>query len=393
MNICILNHRENNPYIGGVERISYTLAHLWRERGYSIVFLSLQRSNIKKSYESECAEYFLPNFDILSVENEKYVVEIFRKHEISIVINQASVFPKVCQLAQLIKKRFPLVKLITTIHYAPLFQLAGIENNFFLPGVYSLKQRIYSFLLMVRYYAYFRECLIMREKKALQDIASYSDSIVCLSETFIPSFKKLLGSSNYNKIIAIPNAVKSIEYDVHLKKKKQVLYVGRLEYGLKRVDRILAIWKEIEQDFNDWHLCIVGDGNAAESLKQLAKSYHLRNVSFEGFKNPENYFAESAIFCLTSSSEGFGLVLTEALAAKCVPIAYRSFLSVVDIIENGKNGILVEPYKKKDYVAKLRKLMEDSSVRDQLAQNNRLTLDKFEPHNVLEKWDKLFLTI
>lgn len=390
MNICILNHRENNPYIGGVENISYTLGHLWKEKGYSVIFLSLYKSNIQKRYHSDCEEYFLPNDDVYSAENNKFITEIFNKHQITIVINQANVFPKVCELARIIKQKFP-VKLITSIHYAPLFELAGIENNFFLSSKKGIKNRILSLLLFLRFYCYQKHILIKKETKKLQKTASDSDFIVCLSEKYIPLFRKLIANPNYNtKLIAIPNTIKITQNTDYSKKKKQVLYVGRLEYGLKRVDRILGIWKNIEAEFKDWNLCIVGDGNAANSLKQLAKTYKLKNVSFEGFKDPHIYFAESSIFCLTSSSEGFGIVLVEALMEKCVPIAYNSFLSVTDIIENGVNGILIKPFKKKLFVAELRKLMADAIERERLAQNNRITLKKFETRQVLKQWDSLF---
>ena len=390
MNICILNHRENNPYIGGVENISYTLGHLWKEKGYTVIFLSLHKSDIHKSYHSECNEYFLPNNDVYSVENDTFITEIFNKHQITIVINQANVFPKVCELAQIIRQKFP-VKLITTIHYAPLFELAGIENNFFLPSKKGIKNRILSLLLFLRFYCYQKHILIKQETKKLQKIALDSDFIVCLSEKYIPFFHKLIAYPNYNtKLIAIPNTIKITQNTDYSKKKKQVLYVGRLEYGLKRVDRILGIWKNIEAEFKDWNLCIVGDGNAANSLKQLAITYGLKNVYFEGFKYHHIYFAESSIFCLTSSSEGFGIVLVEALMEKCVPIAYNSFLSATDIIENGVNGILIKPFKKRLFVAELKRLMADTIERERLAQNNRVTLKKFETRQVLKQWDNLF---
>lgn len=390
MNICILNHRENNPYIGGVENISYTLGHLWKEKGYSVIFLSLHKSNIQKKYHSDCEEYFLPNDDVYSAENNKFVTEIFNKHQIAIIINQANVFPEVCELAQIIRQKFP-VKLITTIHYAPFFELAGIENNFFLPSKKGIKNRILSLLLFIRFYCYKKRALITQEAKNLQKIALDSDFIVCLSEKYIPIFRKLIANPNCNtKLLAIPNTVKITQKTQYSKKKKQVLYVGRLEYGLKRVDRILEIWKNIEYEFKDWNLCIVGDGNAANSLKELAKSYGLKNVSFEGFRDPHIYFAESSIFCLTSSSEGFGIVLVEALMEKCVPIAYNSFLSATDIIENGVNGILIKPFKKNMFVAELKKLMANTIERERLAQNNRITLKKFEARQVLKQWDNLF---
>lgn len=389
MNICILNHRENNPYIGGVENISYTLGHLWKEKGYTVIFLSLHKSDIHKPYHSECDEYFLPNDDVYSAENNTFITEIFNKHQITIVINQANVFPKVCELAQIIRQKFP-VKLITTIHYAPLFELAGIENNFFLPTK-GIINKIFSLMLFIRYYCYQKRNLIKQEAKRLQETASNSDFIVCLSEKFIPEFQKLIKNPNYyDKLIAIPNTIKTTQNTTFTKKKKQVLYVGRLEYGLKRVDRILEIWKDIEIEFKDWNLCIVGDGDAADSLKQLAQTYRLKNVSFEGFKEPHIYYAESSIFCLTSSSEGFGIVLVEALLEKCIPIAYNSFLSATDIIENDVNGILIKPFKKKLFVAALKKLMTNETEREHLAQNNRITLKKFETSQVLKQWDNLF---
>lgn len=391
MNICILNHRENNPYIGGVERISFLLGHEWKKIGHNVIFLSLTRSHINKNYNSECEEYFLPDSNnIDSIENSNFLTHIFKKNEINIVINQASVFPKVCDLSKLIRKKFN-IKLITTIHYAPLFELAGIENNFFLPTHKKIKDKIVSFLLFFRYYAYHKKQLINKERKKIQDLASYSDFIVCLSEKFLPEFRHLLKNPKYvSKLVAIPNAILDIKLDSIIKKKKQVLYVGRLEFGLKRVDRIIDIWRKIESTCPDWNLCIVGDGNAKWALEQMAKKYNLKNVLFEGFKDPTKYFLESSIFCLTSSSEGFGLVLAEALSTKCVPIVYNSFLSATDIVINNVNGILVQPFRERIYINNLKKLMLNDNFREELANNNSITLQNFSIGPVLLKWEQLF---
>lgn len=66
----------------------------------------------------------------------------------------------------------------------------------------------------------------------------------------------------------------------------------------------------------DWHLDIVGDGPDAAALKELAERLRLSNVSFEGFRNPAPYYRRASIFCMTSTFEGFGLVLPEAHAAR-----------------------------------------------------------------------------
>ena len=59
MNICIVNIHENNPYIGGVERVSFELGHDWIKKGHNVFFLSQYKSTIKKSYQSLCKELFL----------------------------------------------------------------------------------------------------------------------------------------------------------------------------------------------------------------------------------------------------------------------------------------------------------------------------------------------
>ena len=67
------------------------------------------------------------------------------------------------------------------------------------------------------------------------------------------------------------------------------------------------------------------------------------NVSFlKGQKkNPEPYYNEASIFMMTSSFEGWGLTLTEAQQYGCVPLAFRSFASLTDIITDKVNGFAI----------------------------------------------------
>lgn len=52
---------------------------------------------------------------------------------------------------------------------------------------------------------------------------------------------------------------------------------------------------------------------------------------------------------MTSTFEGFGLVLVEAMQHGCVPIAFDSYPAVRDIISHGENGILIPPFQEEDY--------------------------------------------
>lgn len=70
----------------------------------------------------------------------------------------------------------------------------------------------------------------------------------------------------------------------------------------------------------------------------MACKLNLRNIEFKGTQPSEPYYAESSVLCMTSTYEGFPMVLIEAQQYGCVPMAFDSFEAVHDIIEDGENG-------------------------------------------------------
>ena len=110
----------------------------------------------------------------------------------------------------------------------------------------------------------------------------------------------------------------------------------------------------------------------------------------ESVENPEKYYSESSIICLSSSTEGFGMVLVEALKYKCIPIAYNSFAALSDIIVDGVNGYAIPPFKEKLFIEKLHYLMSNENERMRLADNNAVTLHKFDINRVTQQWLNLF---
>lgn len=86
-------------------------------------------------------------------------------------------------------------------------------------------------------------------------------------------------------------------------------------------------------------LDVYGDGARRETLQALAAT--VPGVALRGHVSDARVALESASFLLaTGSSEGFPLVLVEAMAAGCIPIAYDVDYGPADLID-GRNGILV----------------------------------------------------
>ena len=114
----------------------------------------------------------------------------------------------------------------------------------------------------------------------------------------------------------------------------------------------------------------------------------MERIEFAGFKNPVPYYQESSIFCMTSNHEGWGLVLTEAMQYGCVPIAFDSFESIHEIIQNKENGFLVKPFQIQEYVKILIDITNtDISTYSQCAIDS---MERLKPNQIIKEWMALF---
>ena len=139
-------------------------------------------------------------------------------------------------------------------------------------------------------------------------------------------------------------------------------------------------------------LKIIGNGKDKIYLENYSKKLKLRNVEFTGARNPEEDYKRASIFCMTSTCEGFGMVLTEALQYNVIPIAYKSFESIDDIIINEINGFLVKPFSTKLYVKTLGKLISDKKYRESVHINIKKDniVEKFSVERIANQWEELF---
>ena len=122
---------------------------------------------------------------------------------------------------------------------------------------------------------------------------------------------------------------------------KEIVYVGRVDYTQKRVHRVIETWAQLEHRFPDWRLAIVGDGEERENVEHMVSDMELGHVQFEGFQSPRPYYERASLLILTSEFEGFPLVLAECMSFGVVPVVYGSYSAVYDIIEDGKDGLII----------------------------------------------------
>ncbi len=181
--------------------------------------------------------------------------------------------------------------------------------------------------------------------------------------------------------------------EVNTNKSKSVLWAGRLTYPDKRVDRLLRIWKRVEESCPEWNLTIAGDGEERQNLERQATELGLKHITFAGYQSDmPRLYSEAAILCLTSTVDSWGLCLAEAQANGVVPIAFDCSAGVRHILSDD-SGILIKPFDEKAYAEALIALIDDETRRKELQQNAiRKSLD-YNPEKIHRQWLDLFRSL
>ncbi|MGE5263932.1 MAG: glycosyltransferase family 4 protein [Acidobacteriota bacterium] len=124
-----------------------------------------------------------------------------------------------------------------------------------------------------------------------------------------------------------------------------LLGMGRLVHK-KGFDLLIRAFAQISPEFPDLQLIIAGDGEERQALEKLLDDVNMRGrVTLLGFADRDKtiaLFLGCEFFVLSSRNEPFGIVVVEAMAAHKAVLATRSG-GVVDLVQDGVNGRLVEP--------------------------------------------------
>ena len=221
------------------------------------------------------------------------------------------------------------------------------------------------------------------EKRFIRNINSL-DSFVVLTEeekTFWPEINNI-------EVIHNPLTINPVtKSDCNNKK---VIAVGRYAHQ-KGFDMLIEAWKIVADLHPEWVLTIYGEGDD-ETLKRLIDKYNLHNSCLlkPAIQEIVNKYCESSIFVLSSRYEGFGLVITEAMACGVPPIAFDCPCGPKDIINNFKDGILVKSEDINELADKICFLIENENIRKEMGIKARKSSERFKIEHITMQWESLF---
>ena len=223
----------------------------------------------------------------------------------------------------------------------------------------------------------------------------HCDRAVVLSKYYFEPYLYYAGVKHSDKMTAICNSLRFDQYATEADvaaKEKTVIVVARFDEDTKRLSLVLRAWRAIEQDvrLKDWKLQLVGDGRDMPFYRYLVDTWHLKRVEFTGQQNPLEYYRKASIFLMTSTAEGWPLVLSEAMQMGVPVLAMDSFGSLHDLVADGVNGRIVPNNDLKAFAGAMTEMMLEPDSRKAMSLQAIEGTHAFEMKHVAAKWHALF---
>lgn len=347
---------------GGLERVlSVKASYLAEHYGYEVTILSLNGNHLRPFYT------FSSKISMLSIATEGNPLQYARSYSNGIKETVTQVQPDVISVCDDGLKGFFLPVLLGKRCHLIYERHASIDLNF---------NKKYSSIISKskKFFLHF----LMRKMAKKFDV-------------FVVLTKGNLKEWSSGNIKVIPNPISFYPIQSASLTKRKVIVVGSHSYN-KGYDLLLQTWKKVIPLHPDWQLEIYGKSDENHTFVQLAKKLQLSAsvTFFEPVQTIQEKYMEASIMVLPSRSEGFGMVLIEAMSCGVPSIAFDCPHGPADIIRDGQDGLLV---KNGDIVAladALNRMMTSEVLRKEMGVAAKTNVQRFLPETILKQWDTLF---
>ena len=334
--ICFFN---TTKAWGGGEKWHLDVSKYLTDKGYNIIVVCRKNSELHKRLQKTNINYLAlkaQKFSYLNPFKIKTLIKLFRQKKIqTIIIN----LPSDIKLAAQAAKKAAVARII-------------YRRGSAIP----IKNTIYN-----RYiFKHWINEILVNSEETKKTINKYNHQL--FPEEKIKVIYNGIKLSDFSDCAPRPST----------KPKKIILgNIARLEHQ-KGHKYLLEVAKILKNKNLDFELRIVGEGSLYKAINKQIEEFKLGNyVKLLGFKKDINIFLKSIdIFLLSSLWEGFGYVLTEAMACY-KPVVAFNVSSNPEIIENNITGYLVPLYHTEAFAQAVIRLSENEDLRLRLGYNAR----------------------
>lgn len=159
----------------------------------------------------------------------------------------------------------------------------------------------------------------------------------------------------------------------------------------KGMDQLLEAFGPLAKDYPDWTVELYGSGQDELLLKEIIQKYSMnRQVRLNSpVKNIGEKLVDASIYAFPSRSDGFGLVITEAMECGLPTVAMDCPCGPCEIVTDN-TGIVVPDKDILLFRRALKTLMDDEALRMRMGAAAVKEVGRFYPDNIMPKWMKIF---
>jgi glycosyltransferase involved in cell wall biosynthesis len=213
----------------------------------------------------------------------------------------------------------------------------------------------------------------------------------------VSEFTRQLAIQHYSvNVQVIPNGADVMHLapsEIKVNIPPRLVFAGRFVYQ-KNPIVIVQILSRIK-DLN-WECSMLGDGPMFEEVKhEIEKAGLCERFDLPGWVTPEEVldeFSKSDILLMPSFSEGLPVVGVQALAKGLAIVASR-IGGFLDLVDENKNGYLVDVHDKSAFAGVLRELISDPSLLLQLRESSLKKSLDFDIQKVADRYQEIFQTV
>ncbi len=239
---------------------------------------------------------------------------------------------------------------------------------------------------------YMFEKTVLYRKLILNYSVKRTDYVVTLTKRDEENYRRYL--KRREKIRTIYNPMEVISEEGNYEKEKWIITVGNLT-NIKGTDFLARIACEVLKKYTDWKWFVLGDGELRGMLEEVQEREGLKErfVLTGRVQNVSEYLQKAQIFVLTSRSEGLPMVLLEAKACHVPSVSFDIMAGPAEIIQEGINGFLIQPFNCEEMVKKIGQLIEDEELRKLFCENTQCEIEKFQKENILRQWNEVISSL
>lgn len=224
------------------------------------------------------------------------------------------------------------------------------------------------------------------QKAVMRPLARLYDKLVLLTQGNVKEW----GIPN---AVVIPNPLPDLQDSAPVQRKQHILCVGSLSHN-KGYDLLIDAWAMIAAQHPGWSVQVYGNGDPTPYQElAVARSLEGRIEFHAPVSDIATKYAEASLLVLPSRSEGFGMVLLEAMSFGTPCISFDCPSGPGDILTHGVDGVLVAPENTVALAAAMGDLISNPKKRDALGREARTSVRRYRVGGIAARWHDLFSTL